>query len=67
MKIEPIEAGKDEHGVGQETFGSPRTYAISERSSFPTSMPSVLARRARRSTCRLAGSITWLRTPWEQG
>src|SRR5271169_2664057 len=38
-------------------FGSPRRYAIRERSNRSVSIRSVFTRRARRSTCRLAGSI----------
>src|SRR6476661_2003282 len=49
-----------------QTFGSPRRYAISDRSNRSASTRSVLARRARRSTCRLAGSMTWLRMCLEQ-
>jgi len=40
------------------TFGSPRRYAINERRSRSVSIRSVFTHRARRSTWRLAGSIT---------
>src|SRR5215469_11673542 len=44
------------------TFGSPRGYAIRERSNWTTSMLSVFAGRAGRLTC-MTGSTTWLRAP----
>jgi len=47
-------------GIGtiEQTRGSPRSQAINVRSSISTSMISVFARRARRSTGRLDGCIT---------
>ncbi len=48
-------------GIGtiEQTRGSPRSQAISVRSSISTSITFVFARRARRSTGRLDGCITW--------
>ena len=42
---------------------SPRDQAIKARSSACASSRSVLARRARRSTCSEVGSMTWLAIP----
>ena len=52
-------------GIGaiEQTRGSPLSQAINVRSNISTSMISVFARRARRSTGRLDGWITWTSTP----
>src|SRR3984893_1132548 len=52
-------------GIGtiEQTRGSSRSHAINVRNSISTSMTSVFARRARRSTGRLEGCITWTSTP----
>jgi hypothetical protein len=52
-------------GIGtiEQTRGSPRSQAIKVRSNISTSMISVFARRARRSTGRLDGWITWTSMP----
>lgn len=52
-------------GIGtiEHTRGSPRKKASSVRSSISTSITSVFARRALRSTGRLDDCITWTSTP----
>ena len=52
-------------GIGtiEQTLGSPRSQAINVRSNISTSITSVFARRARLSTGRLDGWITWTSMP----
>ena len=50
--------------TSEQTWRSPRRYAITVRKIASTSIRSVLTRRARRSTCILAESTTRQSIPW---